>query len=275
MNLKGISPKKSLGQNFLIDRNIALKTVNLLDIQPGENILEIGPGTGALTSILLEKKCNLTAVEIDIRAIEELQTKFPKSKFPNFRLIHSDFKHFDISNLGIESGLKVIGNIPYYLSSEIFFKLFESKELLNCAVMTVQKELAHRLSAAIGTKDYGVLALAMRMCGKCSIEFDVSPTCFYPAPNVWSSVIKMDFSSVDYTVDNYFGVMKIIRAAYNQRRKMLSNSLKTNLQNIDFSGLDNESAIRLKTLESLRPERLEVKDFDFLYKIISRTNKLS
>ena len=262
MNLKAIAPKKALGQNFLTDRNIARKTVDLLDIQDGDNVVEIGPGTGALTSIILEKNCNLTAIEIDTRAIDELNKLFPKKKFPNFNLVNTDFRSFDFE--ANDPKLKVIGNIPYYLSSEIFFKLFESKENIQIAVMTIQKELAKRLISKPGTKDYGILSIAMMMCGKCKMEFDVSPQCFYPAPNVWSSVIKMDFAQPEYEVGDYRKTMNVVRMAFNQRRKMMGNSLKSHFQKVELENLDDEISLKLSKYKLRRPEELLPDDFDFL-----------
>lgn len=265
MKIKSIVPKKSLGQNFLIDRNIARNTVSLLDIQKGDNVIEIGPGTGALTSIILEHDCNLTAIEIDSRAITELKSQFPFSKYPTFNLVNQDFRDykFDLNSYNY----KVIGNIPYYLSSEIFFKLFDSSSNIDLAVMTVQKELAQRLIAKPRTKDYGILTLAMVANGSCNIEFDVSPQCFYPAPNVWSSVIKMDFRSPQLVVKNKKFLSEIIRKAFNQRRKMLGNTLKNSFNSIDSTLLSPEDREKLSTYSKMRPEELSLLDFEYLCSI--------
>lgn len=262
MNLKSVAPKKSLGQNFLIDRNIAAKTVGLLNIQTCDNVVEIGPGTGALTSLLLETGCNLTAIEIDQRAIEELNKKFPAEKYPNFKLIHSDFRDYNF--IAENEKIKVIGNIPYYLSSEIFFKLFESSQNLSMAVLTIQKELAKRLIAQPKSKDYGILTLAMMMSGNCKIEFDVSPSCFYPAPNVMSSVIRMDFNCPKFKVSNYNKTMNIVRAAFNQRRKMLGNSLKSLFQRFETIEMNDELRLKIVQMSKQRPEELLPSDFAFL-----------
>ncbi len=265
MNLKSVAPKKSLGQNFLTDRNIARKTVDLLDIQDGDVVYEIGPGTGALTSILLEKNCKLNAIEIDERAIIQLHKLFPKSKFPNFNLIKGDFKKYAFEHDAKD--IKVIGNIPYYLSSEIFFKLFESSKNIQYAVMTIQKEVAQRLTAKPRTKDYGILTVAMMMSGKCTIEFDVSPQCFYPAPKVWSSVIKMDFINPPYIISDYKKAMNLVRTSFHLRRKMLGNSLKSFFQLADAAVLDDEQNTKLSKLSKMRPEELTPDDFEFLVKL--------
>jgi 16S rRNA (adenine1518-N6/adenine1519-N6)-dimethyltransferase len=268
MNLKAIAPKKSLGQNFLIDRNIARKIVSLLEIENNDSILEIGPGTGALTSLLLEKDCNLTAVEIDERAINDLKIKYPNSKYPKFNLVNQNFKDYKFVN-ETPNNLKVIGNIPYYLSSEILFKLFESDVMIKTTVMTIQKELAERLVAKPGTKDYGILTLALNMKAKCKIEFDISPQCFYPAPNVWSSVIKIDFYDYENRTQNYPQIMSIIRQAFNQRRKMMGNTLKSYLNQLKYEEISNADNERLELIRKNRPEQLIVDDFVFLHNIFS------
>ncbi|MBX3045056.1 MAG: ribosomal RNA small subunit methyltransferase A [Candidatus Kapabacteria bacterium] len=270
MNLKSIKPNKSLGQNFLIDRNIAAKTVKIINADENSYVIEIGPGTGALTSLLLETNCNLTAIEIDERAFLELSEKYPKEKYPKFNLMKMDFRDFDF--YGIGNNLKVIGNIPYYLSSEIFFKLFEATPNIELAVMTIQKEVAKRLTSKRGSKDFGILTLAMMMSGTCKIEFDVPPACFYPAPNVMSSVIKMDFKNIPNPVNDYKKIMKIIRLAFSQRRKMLSNSIKDYLNNIQIDASSPEFEKYSQYL-TRRPEELLPEDFEYLLNIIESYRK--
>ncbi len=279
MSLKSIKPKKSLGQNFLIDKNIAQKTISLLDIKENDIIVEIGPGTGALTSLILERYSNpLIAVEIDHRAIEDLTQKYPKSVYKGFFLLHKDFRNFhfeDIKNiLDFEVDnrtLKVIGNIPYYLSSEILFSLFESNLKINRAVMTIQKELAQRLVAKPASKDYGILTVALNMNAQCKIEFDVPPPCFYPPPNVMSSVINITF--FENRQEHYSKLMKLVRVSFNQRRKMISNSLKSEISYIISDELSIDDRNRLNALITQRPERLLVEDFVFLHKLISNSKQ--
>ncbi len=273
MNLKAIAPKKSLGQNFLIDKNISRKIVSLLEINNDDKIFEIGPGTGALTSIILENNCNLTAIEIDERAVIDLKSKFSENEFPNFTLINQNFKDYNFEKSS-EKPLKIIGNIPYYLSSEIIFKLLEADINIKCAVLTIQKELAERLVANANSKDYGILTLAMNMKANCKIEFNISPQCFYPVPNVWSSVIKISFFEKAKQIENYKEIMKIIRLAFNQRRKMISNTLKINFNKINYNEVDENDKAKIISLINKRPEQLIINDFVFLYNIFSNFSKI-
>ena len=220
-----IRPKKSLGQNFLTDKNIARKIVDALDIEPGEKVIEIGPGTGALSGILLEEGADLTAFELDERAVSELRQKF-SGKYPDFKIVHGDFRETGLCSL--QSGdyrLKVIGNIPYYISSEVFFMLFETAGCVSRAVLTVQKEVARRVASSPGSKEYGILSVARALTAAAKIEFDINPGSFYPRPAVMSSVIGLDFHEEQIDKQEYEDVMKIVRAAFNRRRKMLRNSL--------------------------------------------------
>ncbi len=220
-----ITPKKSLGQNFLTDKNISRKIVAAIGPESGDNILEIGPGTGALTELMAETEARILAVEIDRRAVEVLRAKFAQSE--NLRIVHEDFSKFDFriaDEFSSGAPLKVAGNIPYYLTSEIIFRLIENSQRIGRVVLMIQKEVAQRLVAQPRTKDYGILTVAIGLCANAKILFDVPPSCFFPRPKVTSSVIEIVFKPGD---ENLFdsGLMRFVRAAFNQRRKTLSNSL--------------------------------------------------
>ncbi len=271
-----IRPKKSLGQNFLTDKNIARKIVNALDINSGEKVIEIGSGTGALTGILLEKGADLTAFELDERAVEELKKKF-SGEYPDFNIIRGDFRKIDLCSLLADEGrLKVIGNIPYYISSEVFFKLFESAECVFRAVLTVQKEVARRVASGPGSKEYGILSVARELTSGAKIEFDINPGSFYPRPAVTSSVIRLDFYIEQIDKQEYEDVMKIVRAAFNRRRKMLRNSLDSFL--LDNFGKSSSAAA--EELEEVfpsiseffrkRPEQISSEEFRKFNLIIRR-----
>lgn len=260
-----IAPKKSLGQNFLIDKNISRKIVESLSALAGDEVLEIGPGTGALTEALVAEGYSVTAVEIDKRAVEELNRKFRSA--PNLRIINDDFTNFNIDEAFPQGNrIKVIGNIPYYLTSEILFKLFESAARTERAVLMMQKEVAQRLYAAPRTKEYGILSVALGLCAAPRKLFDVSPACFFPRPKVTSTVIALDFFSPD---ENKFDpqIMRLVRKAFNTRRKTLRNALSGY---VDFELVDDRAA----AFASKRAEELTVEDFLALYKSIKQKSQL-
>lgn len=222
-----IAPKKVLGQNFLKDKTIAQKIVNSLPCDASTHIIEIGPGEGALTELLLTKSyATYSAIEVDKRAVELLERRFPKETHPLLRVIHTDFLRAKGSDIFPEDGKKisVIGNIPYYITSDILFSLFENT-LVSNAVIMMQKEVAQRLTALPRTKEYGILSVAAKFSGKVKLLFHVSPGCFFPKPNVTSSVVAFDFTMNSRRVE-YNTIRSLVRSAFGQRRKMLSNALQ-------------------------------------------------
>ncbi|MDQ1267166.1 MAG: rRNA (adenine1518-N6/adenine1519-N6)-dimethyltransferase [Bacteroidota bacterium] len=284
--MEQIKPKKSLSQNFLRDKNIARKIVEAADIKDDDTVIEIGPGTGALTEILLTKNIKLIAIEIDNRAIDYLSEKFPVSVYPNFTLIHSDIREYRIpplqkggrgdlsSSPPLQKGgrgdlkYKIIGNLPYNISSDILFWIFENSDVIDSAVIMLQKEVARRLSAKPRTKDYGILSVAAGLAGNSKTAFDVSPGCFYPKPEVTSSIVVINLNYTESIFTEYKDIMKLVKAAFGQRRKVLSNSLRCYLS--DISTLDYHSVLLkckedIFDLSSKRAEELSKEDFINLY----------
>lgn len=272
-----IKAKKSLGQNFLVDKNICKKIVALLEIEKGDYVIEIGPGTGALSEHLINKSINYLAIEVDERAIDNLKSNFPlfnNDSSGNVSLIKEDFLKFDLYNYIIKNEiveknkkLKIIGNIPYNISSPIFFKLFELSEYIDSVVIMVQLELANRIIAKHNSKDFGILTLAAGVCGIAKKELKVPRTCFVPAPNVDSAVLRIDFykkKKVDFSK-----FQKISRAAFNQRRKKLSNSLKNILLSYSKELYDELIKENKNGFFDKRPEQLSIEEFIELYQYIS------
>lgn len=249
-----VKPLKRFGQNYLKDANILKKIVDEVNPKHGDNILEIGPGRGALTDILLKRIDQITAVEIDNRVIEDLIEKFPQLK-----IVEGDFLSLDLNEFTNENKkrLRIAGNIPYNLTSPILFKLIEKNELVNDAVLMVQYEVAKRMTAQKGTKDYGILAVLLNYFTETKICFKVSPNVFYPKPKVFSAVVHIIFKKPDFTKEEQKLFIKIVKAAFGKRRKTLKNSLSNSIfSKFDFS----DSGIDL----SLRAEQLNVKDFVIL-----------
>lgn len=257
--MEKIKPYKSLGQNFLTDMNIRKKIVDSIDIEKDDYVIEIGPGTGALTELLLEHDIQYLGIELDKRAYEIIKKLTDRKS--NSEVINQDI--LEANSDIFTKNSKVIGNLPYYITSSIIFKLLEAKEKPKCAVFMVQKEVAHRINGKINTKENGILSIAISLLGNAEILFDVSPNCFYPKPKVWSSVIKITF---ERDIDNFKDIMKLVKMGFNQRRKTLSNSIKPYLSEINISGLED-------TFKK-RAEQLSANDFINLFNEINlRKNK--
>lgn len=263
-----IAPKKSLGQNFLTDNNISRKIIGLLELQPDDNVVEIGPGTGALTSLLLAHDIKLTAVELDKRAVELLRNKFADT---SLQIINDDIRKVNLSQLAGAGKMKSIGNIPYYISADILFLMFENYKILDRTIIMVQKEVAKRVVAKPDSKDYGILALAAALVGTASVQFDVSPNCFYPKPKVTSSVLKITYYDEVAEGIVFYEIMKLIKAAFSQRRKTLRNSLKMYLSGFSEEKISLFSA-KFKELLEKRAENLTKEDFIEMYLFLSRND---
>lgn len=216
-------PKKRFGQNFLVDDNIARKIVRSLCIDKNDTVVEIGPGQGALTKHLYGLSEKFLAVEIDKFVSDILVEK-------GFRVVNKNFLDFDFcSDIPKEISsdtIKVIGNIPYNITSDILFKLLDSEIKIDSCVMMIQKEVAERLVAKIGSKQYGILAVQFQALSDVKLLFNVPPTAFFPKPDVNSSVISVKFGNRNYSVDNIAVFKEFVRSAFSKRRKTLKNSLK-------------------------------------------------
>lgn len=242
---------KKFGQNYLADKNILKKIAEEINPCNEDLLLEIGPGYGALTEFLVSSCSRFTAVEIDTRVIDEL-----KSKFPEINVINTDFLKFNISTLIKipHKKLRVAGNIPYNLTSPILFKLIENKNIINDAVFLVQDEVAKRINAQRGTKDYGILAVILKYFATVKYCFKVSPNVFIPRPKVFSAVIHLYFKDTSAENLDELLFIKIVKACFGNRRKTLKNSLSNSIfRDVNFS----DCSIDL----GLRAEQLEIKDF--------------
>lgn len=219
-----VRPKRSLGQNFLVDDNIARKIVESLHLQKDDVLLEIGPGHGALTKHLAQSVRRLIAVEIDGRVVDALRTTYGSSA----SILHQDFLETDIHSLAkkFKTRIRIVGNIPYHLTSPILFKVFDEHCSVDDVTIMVQREVARRIVAKPGTRDCGILSVLSQFYGAPKVLFTVSPNCFYPRPNVTSTVIRMKLlKEGQYPVDVEL-LRTVVRTAFGKRRKTLRNSLK-------------------------------------------------
>jgi 16S rRNA (adenine1518-N6/adenine1519-N6)-dimethyltransferase len=216
-----ITPKKSLGQHFLTDRNIIKKIAGAVTAPEDHCVIELGAGTGALTGALIERFNEVQAVEIDTRAAEVLQEQYPRLP------IHCrDMLAIDWSSLSAgKRKTHVVGNLPYNITSPVLFMLLENRRLLADAVIMMQREVAERLTADIRTKDYGILSVQTQLMSSPEALFPVSRRCFSPPPRVESMVVRLVFDKDELGCSD--GQLKtVVRTAFNQRRKKLSNALE-------------------------------------------------
>ncbi|MGD8427639.1 MAG: 16S rRNA (adenine(1518)-N(6)/adenine(1519)-N(6))-dimethyltransferase RsmA [Balneolaceae bacterium] len=216
-----IRPKKSLGQHFLTDNNIIEKIAESIPAKPDERVIEIGPGTGALTEVLAQRFEDIVVVEIDQRAIEVLEEKFNNLEIHHENVLDVNWKDLSIG----KDKTHVVGNLPYYITSQILFSLLENRALFSDALLMMQKEVAQRLVADIRTKDYGILSVQTQLMCTPEILFPVSRHCFSPRPNVDSVIVKLTFDKGALQCSDK-NLKTVVRTAFNQRRKKLSNALK-------------------------------------------------
>jgi 16S rRNA (adenine1518-N6/adenine1519-N6)-dimethyltransferase len=259
-------PKKSLGQVMLVDSEIACEIVSLSEFQRGADVLEVGPGRGIITELLLQSGFKIVGCEIDGRMVELLNKRFVSN--PNFSLLQEDILKLDLERIFPGESFSVIGNLPYHLTSEILFKFFDYVRRywddqkiprVQSLVIMVQKEVAERLLTAPNSRLWGVLSVHTRLHSETKHILEVPADCFKPRPHIDSTVVKLTFRS-DYPceINDYQLFRKVVKTAFNQRRKMLKNTLSHfNLQdslNIDLTR---------------RPETLSVEEFAYI------TNRLA
>lgn len=256
--------QKKFGQNFLIDSNILESIVSAADITKDDFVLEIGPGIGTMTQYLCETARQVVAVEIDKMLIPILQDTL--SEYDNVEVINQDVLKLDINALAQEKNagqsIKVVANLPYYITTPIIMGLFESGVPIESITIMVQKEVADRMQTGPGSKDYGALSLAVQYYAEAKVQLNVSATCFMPRPNVDSAVIKLTRHKTPVVdVKDEKLMFKVIRASFNQRRKTLVNGLK-NSSELDFSKEKILEAINaIGKEESIRGEKLTLEDF--------------
>ena len=256
--------QKKFGQNFLIDTHVLDKIIVEAGITKEDMVLEIGPGIGTMTQYLCENAGEVTAVEIDEALIPILKETL--SGYSNVSILNEDILKVDINRLVQEKNngkpIKVVANLPYYITTPIIMGLFESKVPLESITIMVQKEVADRMKAGPGTKDYGALSLAVQYYAKPEIVAIVPPNCFMPRPNVSSAVIRLScYQTPPIAVDNEELLFKIIRASFNQRRKTMMNSLN-NASGISYTKEQIGAALaKTGQKENVRGEELTLEQF--------------
>ena len=259
-----VRPKKHLGQHFLTDRSIARRIALALEHPPGACVLEIGPGTGILTETLLEQDLHLIAVEIDPESVLYLKKKWPGLKAT---LIEEDFLKLNLREICAEP-FHIIGNFPYNISSQIFFRILENRDLVSSVVCMLQKEVAVRIASPPGSRDYGILSVLLGAYYDAEILFTVKPGSFFPPPQVTSSVMRLSRNQIDTLPCDESMFFRIVKTVFNQRRKMIRNSIKSILLNLGGDSKNHnkpheepEVSEEEFVLLRKRPEELGVPEF--------------
>ena len=268
-------PKKSLSQNFLQDENIIRKIISQSKILNDDLILEIGSGFGALTKHICGISKNFIIVEVDKNAIEFLKENFENE---NVKVFGTSFLEIDLQKISEENfkPIKIIGNIPYKITSEIIFKIFDNANFGNVvseAILMVQKDVAIRFVAKPNSKEYGILSVFSQYYSNPKILFDVSPNCFFPKPKVWSSVVKFEMEKNIHNKIEDKIFRQTVRTCFGKRRKTVKNSLKyfpnvsENELNFFFENCDSN----VKPMLNKRAENLSLDDFISLTKNITHS----
>ncbi|MDH3761987.1 MAG: 16S rRNA (adenine(1518)-N(6)/adenine(1519)-N(6))-dimethyltransferase RsmA [Gammaproteobacteria bacterium] len=253
-------PRKRFGQHFLHDRNVIERILSAVDPQPGEHLLEIGPGQGALTYPLLQHCRRLIAIELDRDLVPILEQQ--AKQFGQLEIVNADILKFELGSIAQDKKFRLVGNLPYNISTPLMFHLLESAQWIEDMHFMVQKEVAQRIVAGCDDASYGRLSVMLQYRCQCRYLFDVAPGSFSPPPRVDSAVIRLiprPAPAVD--VGDYANFSQIVQSAFSQRRKTISNSLKLIL--------DRETIIACGVDPGLRAERLEISDFAKLSRALS------
>lgn len=259
--MPGVKPKKALGQHFLTDLNVADRIASTLDDYPSLPVLEVGPGMGVLTQFLLEKHPAdmVTVAEIDSESVEWLHSHLPQ---PQPRIVEGDFLRMDLAELYLEGDFCVIGNYPYNISSQIFFRVLDYKDRVRCCSGMLQREVAERLAAKPGTKARGILSVLLQAWYTVDYLFTVSENVFNPPPKVKSGVVKLVRNDVTSLGCDEALFKTVVKTTFGQRRKTIRNSVRSLLP--PGAVLPPESP-----LGNLRPEQLSVEQFVGLTQLVA------
>jgi len=272
LNKFGLSAQKRYGQNFLIDANILEKIVASAGITKEDTVLEIGPGIGTLTQYLAEAAGRVISIEIDKNMIPVLE--YTLADFDNVTIINEDVLKADIAGILNENGAKsakVVANLPYYITTPIIMELLEKDLPIESITVMIQKEVAERMQTGPGSKDYGALSLAVAFYSQAKVKMTVSPNCFIPRPNVESAVIRLDkLKEPAVKVKNKSEMFRIIKGAFEQRRKTLTNALShSSVYKTDKKNIEN-ALMEMGKNVSIRGEELTLEEFARLSDILTQ-----
>ncbi len=263
--MKAVKPKKNLGQHFLTDLNIARQIADTVDVYPEIPVLEIGPGMGVLTQYLVTKNREVKAVEIDSESVAYLHENFPKLRD---NIIGEDFLRMDLMKIFDGRQFVLTGNYPYDISSQIFFKMLDYKDLIPCCTGMIQREVAQRMASAPGCKAFGILSVLIQAWYDVEYLFTVDENVFNPPPKVKSAVIRMTRNGVTNLGCDAVLFKRLVKTVFNQRRKMLRVSLKQM-----FFGNSPSAEFYTQDIMTKRPEQLTVQQFVELTNMVDEEMK--
>ncbi|MBN2415688.1 16S rRNA (adenine(1518)-N(6)/adenine(1519)-N(6))-dimethyltransferase RsmA [bacterium] len=253
-------PKKKLGQHFLRDGTVAARIIESMNLRANDHVLEIGPGEGVLTDLIAKQSVHrLTAVELDRELIVWLGLRYENNR--HVTLVEGDILRQSVRDLARGTMLRVVGNLPYNISSPILFQLLENREFITDATLMVQKEVAERLASAPSSKAYGIPSVLFQLYADIEILFPVPPSAFYPVPAVHSAVIRITFlPKPAWHVEDEQLLKRLVKTAFGQRRKMLRNTL-------------SNSGVLPERIARLRPEQLSVQEWAALTNELYRQHR--
>jgi 16S rRNA (adenine1518-N6/adenine1519-N6)-dimethyltransferase len=266
-------PRKSRGQNFLIHERVIDSIIRLLDLSPADEVVEIGPGLGFLTRRLLERAARVWAVEVDAALVERLGASVFAAD-PKLRLIHGDILEVPLGDMLPDKKLKLVGNLPYSISTPVLFRIFALREHFSSLVLMVQKEVADRIAAQPGTKTFGTLSVWCQIHGRIIDRVSVSPEAFFPRPKVRSTVLKIELFPEPLVTASEIPILRgLVRAAFGQRRKTLGNALTAWLKS---DGSEIETLLQSQGIDPRRRgETLSIDEFIKLARAAQRQSALA
>ena len=267
--MKQVRPKKNLGQHFLTDLSIAKRIADTVDACPDIPVLEVGPGMGVMTQYLVEKPRPFKVVEIDRESVEYLkQTLFKEEghpEAPQSQIVEGDFLRMDLREVFGGQQFVLTGNYPYDISSQIFFKMLDNRDLIPCCTGMIQHEVAVRMASQPGNKQYGILSVLIQAWYDVEYLFTVEPNVFNPPPKVQSAVIRMTRNKVEKLGCDEELFKRVVKTSFNQRRKMLRVSLRQMLSDEALQTIANSR------FATLRPEQLSIAEFVELTNLVENT----
>ena len=263
--MKQVRPKKNLGQHFLTDLNVAKAIADTVDACPEIPVLEVGPGMGVLTQYLTQKERPVKVVEIDRESVEYLNEAYPMLRD---NILGEDFLRMDLSKIFEGRQFVLTGNYPYDISSQIFFKMLDNRDLIPCCTGMIQREVALRMASQPGNKQYGILSVLIQAWYDVEYLFTVDEHVFNPPPKVKSAVIRMTRNSVEKLGCDEALFKRVVKTVFNQRRKMLRVSLRQ-----IFGGLDSKDSFFANEIMTKRPEQLTIEQFVDLTNLVDTKMK--